>query len=175
MHAERFREHRAEEVLHELADFELGEERRLDVDLRELGLPIGTQVLVAKTLDDLVVAVEARDHQHLLEKLRRLRQCVELAVMNARRHQELACAFGRGLVQHRGLDVDEPVRIEELARRHRRPVAQHQVFLHLRTAQVEDAMLEPHGLREIFVIELERRRQRGVQDFDLVREHLDLA
>ena len=54
-------------------------ERHLDVDLRELGLPIGAQVLVAEALHDLEVAIDAADHQDLLEDLRRLRQRVELA------------------------------------------------------------------------------------------------
>ena len=60
-------------------------ERHLDVDLRELGLAVGAQVLVAEAARDLEVAVEARDHQDLLEELRRLRQRVELAVVDAAR------------------------------------------------------------------------------------------
>ena len=95
--------------------------------------------------------------------------------MDARRHQEFARAFGRRLVQRGRLDVDEPVRVEILARRHRRAVAQHQILLHLRPAQIQHAMLEPHGFRQVFVVQLERRRQRRVEDLDLVREHLDLA
>jgi hypothetical protein len=38
----------------------------LEVDLAELGLAIRAQVLVAKASRDLVVAVEAADHQELL-------------------------------------------------------------------------------------------------------------
>ncbi len=66
-----------------VANIELIEKRRLDVDLRELGLAIGAKVLVAEAFDDLIVAVEARHHQHLLEQLRRLRQRVELSVVDA--------------------------------------------------------------------------------------------
>ena len=69
----------------------------------------------------------------------------------------------------------KPVRVEVAARRHRGAVAQHQVLLHLRPAQVEHAVLEAHGLGQVLVVELERRRQRRVEDLDLVREHLDLA
>ena len=36
-------------------------------------------------------------------------------------------------------------------------------------------MLEPDGLRQVLVVELERRRQRRIQDLDFVREHFDLA
>ena len=49
-------------------------ERHFDVDLGELGLTIGAQVLVAETTGDLIVAIGAGDHQDLLENLRRLRQ-----------------------------------------------------------------------------------------------------
>ena len=66
-----------------VADLLLVEERGLDVDLRELGLAVGAQVLVAEALRDLVVAVEAGDHQQLLEELRRLRQREEHAVVHA--------------------------------------------------------------------------------------------
>jgi hypothetical protein len=105
----------------------------------------------------------------------RLRQRVELPVMDARRHEELARALGRGLVEHRRLDVDEAERVEVLARRHRGAVAQLEVLLHRGAAQVEHAMREPHGLREALLVERERRRGGSVQDLDLVREHLDLA
>ena len=71
----------------------LGRERHLDVDLRELGLAIGAQVLVAEALDDLEVAVEPADHQDLLEDLRRLRQRVELARVHAARHEVVARAL----------------------------------------------------------------------------------
>ena len=72
-------------------------ERHLDVDLRELGLAVGAQVLVAEAPHDLEVAVEARDHQELLVELRRLRQRVELARVDAAGHEVVARALGRRL------------------------------------------------------------------------------
>jgi hypothetical protein len=51
----------------------------LEVELGELGLAVGTQVLVAHAARDLEVAVVPRDHQELLEDLRRLRQRIEVA------------------------------------------------------------------------------------------------
>ncbi len=36
-------------------------------------------------------------------------------------------------------------------------------------------MLETHALGDVVVIDLERRRQRGIQDLDVVREDLDLT
>ena len=48
----------------------LAGEAHLGVELHELVLAVGAQVLVAQAASDLVVAVDARDHQQLLEKLR---------------------------------------------------------------------------------------------------------
>ena len=54
------------------------DERHLAVDLRELGLTVGAQVLVAEAAHDLEIFVVAGHHQQLLERLRRLGQGVEL-------------------------------------------------------------------------------------------------
>ncbi len=58
------------QLLHGLHDLVLRQERGLDVELREFRLTIGAQVFIAETFHDLVVAVEARDHEQLLEDLR---------------------------------------------------------------------------------------------------------
>src|SRR3712207_9041615 len=63
-------------------------------ELRELGLPVGAQVLVAEAAGDLVVALEAGHHQQLLEELRRLGQRVELARAEPARHEEVARPLG---------------------------------------------------------------------------------
>ena len=73
----------------------------LQVDLGELGLTVGAQVFVAEAARDLEVLVEAGDHEDLLEDLRRLRQRVELAGMNAAGDEVVARAFGRG-ARHEG-------------------------------------------------------------------------
>ena len=61
-----------------LDDVFLSDERHLAVDLSELRLTVGTQVLVAETLRNLEITVETADHQQLLQCLRALRQCIEL-------------------------------------------------------------------------------------------------
>ena len=48
----------------------LVDEAHLEVELRELGPAIGAQVLVAEAVCDLEVAVDAADHEQLLELLR---------------------------------------------------------------------------------------------------------
>ena len=46
---------------------------------RELRLPIGAQIFVAKAFRDLKIFLDPADHQELLVLLRRLRKRVELA------------------------------------------------------------------------------------------------
>ena len=69
----------------------------------------------------------------------------------------------------------KPLRVEERAHLHRHAVAQHQVALHLRPAQVEHAVRQPGRLGEVLLVELERRRHARVQHLELAAEHLDLA
>ena len=107
---------RCQHFLGEQDDVVLGDERHLDVELSELGLPVGAEILVAVATGDLVVALDAADHEQLLEQLRALRQCVEAAGLQARGHQEVAGTLGRGTRQRRGLDLDELVLREHAAR-----------------------------------------------------------
>ncbi len=83
VHIQLLLEHRCDHALEDGADFFLVQERGLAVDLREFGLAVGAQVFVAEALGDLVVAVVAGHHQHLLVQLGRLRQGEELAVVHA--------------------------------------------------------------------------------------------
>ena len=172
---EGFAEHAAEHLFDQRSDFLLAHERGLDIDLGEFGLAVGAQVFVAEAFDDLIVAVEARHHQQLLEELWRLRQGKELPGMHARRHEVVARAFRRALGQHRCFDVNEAVGIEKAAEGHRDLIAQTQVLLHLRTTQVDDTVSEAYRFRQVLVIELEGRRDGGVEDFDVVTQHFDLT
>ena len=95
--------------------------------------------------------------------------------MHARRHEVIARALGRASRQHRRFDVDEARGVEILAHRHRHPIPQHHVFLHLRPAQIKHAMRKPRRLRQVVVIELKRNRYRSVQDRQLLAQHFDLA
>ena len=80
--------------LAEREDVLLVDEAHLDVELGELRLPVGAEVLVAEAARDLVVALHAGDHQQLLEQLRRLRQRVPVPGLQPDRHQEVAGALG---------------------------------------------------------------------------------
>src|SRR5919106_878567 len=65
-------------------------ERHLEVELGEVRLAVGAQILVTEAPGDLVIAVEARHHQQLLEELRRLGQGIKPARMNTRRNEIVA-------------------------------------------------------------------------------------
>ena len=168
--------HALEERLHEVEHRLHARERHLDVHLRELGLAVGAQVLVAEAAGDLEVLVEARDHQQLLEQLRRLRQRVEAAVVDARGHEVVARALRGRLAEHRGLDLVEPLLVEVPPDLHRRLVAQAEVLLQARPAQVEVAVLEADLLVGVDrVLDREDGRLRLGEDPDLAGEHLDPA
>jgi hypothetical protein len=100
-----------------LDDLLLVDEGQLHVELRELGLPVGAQVLVAEAAADLEVLVEPRDHEDLLEDLRALRQRVPLAAVHAAGHEVVARALGRGLGEDRRLDLGEAQGRELVAQR----------------------------------------------------------
>ena len=142
----------------------------------ELGLTVGAQVLVAEAAHNLEVLVVAGHHEQLLERLRRLGQGVELVGVHAARHDEVARAFGRGAHQIGGLDFEEALGIEEAANLLGHLVAQDEVALQRRTAQVEVAVLHPQVVTAVRdLLDGEGRGQRLVEDVDLLGRHLDVA
>ena len=62
------------------------DERRFDVDLCELGLPVSPQIFITKTFRDLKILFHARDHEQLLVLLGRLRQRIKLSLHNSARN-----------------------------------------------------------------------------------------
>ena len=99
--------HGRDQDLHCRNDVLVLDERHLDVELGELGLAVGAEVLVAEAAGDLEVAVEAGDHQKLLVELGRLRQGVEMARVHPAGDQEVAGTFGRAPAQDGRLDLQE--------------------------------------------------------------------
>ena len=103
-----FLEHAAHHRLDRVEHVLLGDEAHLEIELIELARrAVGARVLVAEARRDLEIAVEARDHDQLLELLRRLRQRVEFSGMQPRGHEIVARAFGRGRGQDRRLEFEE--------------------------------------------------------------------
>ena len=127
-----------------------------EVDLGEVGLTIGAEVFVAEAAGDLEVAVEAGDHEDLLEDLRRLRQREEVAGVDAAGDEVVARAFGGGAGEERRFDLEEAVVGEVVADGAGDLVAQREVVLQLGAAEVEVAVLEA----DLFVGDGRRRRAR---------------
>lgn len=144
-----FLEQLAHHLLGDADDVALVEEAGLDVDLGEFRLAVGTQVLVTEALGDLVVAIEAGDHQQLLEQLWRLRQGEEVARVGTARHQVIARAFRRRPAEDRGLDVEEAVVVQVAANAAGDARTQLQLGGHLRTTQVDEAVAQAGFLAHI--------------------------
>ena len=172
-----FLEHAAQHRLDRREHVLLGDEAHLDVELVELaGRAVGAGVLVAKARRDLEIAVEARHHDELLELLRRLRQRVELAGMNARRHQEVARAFRARRRQDRGLELEEALLLHAPPQRVDDGAALHDVAVQPLAPQVEEAVFEADVLGIFLVAEHRHRQFAGrPQHLDLGGEDLDGA
>ncbi len=150
-------------------------EAHLHVVLHELELAVRARVLVAQAPRDLEVAVEAPDHQQLLEQLRALRQGVERTGLKPRRHHEVARAFRGRRDEGRRLDLHELLPDHRAPHRvvHHRPQAQ--VALHAVAPQVEVAELEAERLVGLDALERDRRRLRRVEHLEPRRGNLDLS
>jgi hypothetical protein len=125
-----------DEPFHQRQHLVATQERRLDVDLREFGLAVAAEVLVAEAARDLEIPLEARDHQQLLEELRGLRQRVEAAPVEAAGNEEVARTLRGRADQERGLDLQEPVAMQVAAGGPIHGVAEGEVAVHRRPAEV---------------------------------------
>ena len=176
LHTEGLIEQLRHQAFHHGQDRILVDEGHLDIELGEFRLTVGAQILVAEAADDLEIFLEARHHQNLLVDLRRLRQRVEIAGVQAARHEEVPGALRRALAEHRRLDFEESEAVEIVAHDFRHAMAQHDILLHLGTTQVEIAVFETQHLVHVeIVLDIERRRLRLVQDAKLAADDLDLA
>ena len=167
-----------EHALEESVDALAVDERRLDVDLGELHLAVGTEILVAETTGDLKIFFHPRHHEDLLELLRRLRERVELAGMNARRHEVFARTFRGALKQGGRFDLDEFLRVEVVAHSLGGAMAGQEILAHLRPAQVEVAVGQAQVLVDLVAAGVGQRERRGVGnvvDHEFARIDLHLA
>ena len=136
-------ERRGDGALERLEDIVARRKGDLEIELAELELAVGPQILVPKACGDLVVAAEPGDHQRLFEELRRLHQREEAAGLKAHRHEEVASAFRGGLAHVRRPDVDEPLLVHEPPDRGDDRRREAQVPLHRLAAQVQVAVPQP--------------------------------
>ena len=169
-------EHRSHHRFHHVDHVVLVDERHLDVELGELGLAVGARVLVAETAGDLVVALEPADHQQLLEQLRRLRQRVERAGLDPRRHQVVARALGSRAGEVGGLDLEEVALVQDLAHRRDHAVTERERALKRRAAEIEGTVAQSDDfVRVSAVVDRERGRLGVGEDLELGHRELDLA
>ncbi len=173
---------RREDLLGERDDVVLLDEAHLDVQLGELRLSVGAEVLVAVAPGDLVVALHPGDHQQLLEQLGALRQCVPAARLQARGDQEVAGALRGGPGQRRGLDLDEVVGGQHVAGDPVDLAAQPQCRGRTGPAQVEVAVGQPDLLADLAgavagVVDGEGQGGGRTEHLDAVRggDHLDVT
>ena len=100
--------------------------------------------------------------------------------MHAGWYEVIARALRRGLLKHRGFDFEEALLIEVIAGNLRDAVAQREIVLHGRTAQVEIPVLQAQLIVDLFVIGNLKRRCLGFgqhadirdNDFNLAGRHL---
>jgi len=157
------------------------------VDLREAFTPeelekfqatfkVGPEILVAETAHDLEIPVESRDHQNLLEQLRRLRQRVETPRLHPAGHQVVARAFGRGARHERSFDLEKSLRRKIVANGQRNLVPQLDILLHGIAAQIKIAIFEPHFLIGQYGFTGQKRRLlRFVEDAQFFGDQFHLA
>jgi hypothetical protein len=169
-------EHPGHEPLDDRDDVLLLHEGHLEVELGELRLAVGAQILVAEAARDLVVALVAAHHQQLLEQLRGLRQRVEGARREPGGDEEVAGALGGGAGEDRRLDLDEVVRVQVVAHGADDGVAQEQRVAHRLAAQVEHPVAQADELVDLRGLVDRERRGQGVGE-ELHRRHgqLDLT
>ena len=171
-------EHAAHDRLDGREHVLLLDEAHLQVELVELaGRTVGARVLVAEAGRDLEVAVEARDHDQLLELLRRLRQGVELARMHARGHQD-SRARPRALEAVRIGVWNSKKPLSRMRRRIEPMISLRSMMLLVQrlAPQIEEAVLQPQVLRIVRLAEHRNRQLLGRrQHLDLAGEHLHLA
>ena len=171
-----FLEHARQHRLDSLEDVFLRDETHLEVELVEFGAAVCAQVFITETGCDLEIAIEAGDHQQLLEHLRRLRERVEAARVQAAGHEVVACALGARGAEDRRLELAETLVGHAAAQRGDNPVAQHDVGMHSLAAQVDETILEA-GFLGIVLRRIDNQRQvfRAALHADFAREDLDLA
>ncbi len=168
--------HRSHHRLEDVEDIVAVPEGAFEVELRELDLTVGAEVLIPIALGHLVVPLHPGHHQQLFEQLRALGQSVEGALLVAARHQHVPGPFRRRGDEGGGLDLEKPEFVHHPPHDRHRLGAGLEVGRHRGPAQIEIPVLEPDPLVEFDpVLDHERQRFRRGEDDQIVGLHLDLA
>ena len=176
VHVQHLFEDALQEALLDGLDLLLVQEGHLQVDLGELRLTVGPQVLVPEAAGDLEVAVEAGEHEQLLILLGRLGQGIELAGVDAGGDQIVAGTLRGGLGQDGRLDLQKALLVEVVPADLYDLVAQGDHALHVGAAQVQVAVLQAGHVLNIGVLhDLEGGRLGLGQQAQLRDLHLNVA
>ena len=144
------------------------------VDLGKFRLTVCTEVLIAVATGDLEITVKAGEHQQLLIQLRRLGQSIELTGMHTAGHQIVSCAFGSGLDQVGGFNVNETAVCIVVSCQLGDFRAVHNVLLHIRTAQVKETVAQTHvGTDRAVFYDFKGRGLRSGKNLQLIYCHFN--
>src|SRR6185369_13769186 len=169
-------EDRRNQAFHHPDDVITVDEGHLAVDLGELGLAVGPQILVPEAADDLEVAVKTGDHQDLLENLWRLRESIKLPLVYSRRNKKVTSPFRGGFGEKRGLYLEKTVLAKIAAGGLRDLGAEDHALLELRPAQVKIPVLEAKVLGHIHIfVKRERQGLRRIQQLAFADHDLHSA
>ena len=151
-------------------------EGHLGIKLGKLGLTVSSEVLVSEATRYLEITVEARNHKKLLIKLRRLRESIELALMNSRRNKIIACALGSRLTKIGGLDIYKAVIGIIISRKLRYRRTSDNISLHIGTAKVKITVAQAKLCVYLASLNyLKRRSFRSREYLELVNSDLYLT
>ena len=159
-----------------LDDILLLGKRHLAVDLCELWLTVGTEILVAEALHNLEITVEACYHEELLELLRRLWKSIELTWVHTRWHHEVACTLRSRKDEHWSLDFKEVLGIEITTGLESNLVTKFEVLAHTVATKVKITILHAEVVTAIgLVLDSERRNLGSADDIELADDDLNIA
>ena len=146
------------------------------VDLCKFGLAVRTQVFVTETFHDLEITVETGNHQQLLQRLRRLRQSVELSGIHTGRHDKVTRPFRRRVYQHRSFDFQESMLVQIVTHLESHTMTQFQVLADGVAAQIQITVFHTQVVPPVrIVFNRERRSHGSIQDIQFRNDDFDLT
>ena len=158
----------AQNILKLSHDIFLADKCHLHINLRKLRLTICAKILIAEALSNLVVALNATNHQQLLQQLWRLWQCIEVSTLHSGGDQEVTSSLRSRFEQRWSFYLGKVTLMECLTKRKRKIRTHTKILCHLRTAQVNIAIPQAKIFVNInVVLNLEWWNCTGVKNLNL--------
>ena len=102
-----------------------------------------------------------------------MRQSVEVTVVDTARNQVVTSTFRGATRQHRSFDIDETLLIQVVANGQCGLVTQLEVTLHVQATQIKHAVSQTRRFRQVFIVEMERRRFGLIENFQFAAKHFN--